>query len=601
MRSGVHLPGRPRRTTRASVAVAALMVVATVPLVAGPAQSVPGPGCPTPYPTENLTVGQAVDGLTVTSGTTPGAFTGTIQGVLEDGIAPGVDMILADLSSTVIDRVGIWSGMSGSPVYTADGELIGAVSYGLSFGPSTIAGITPATDMAKLFTTPAPGRRMARAVHVPRRVATRIVRSGAASAAAMRRGLSPIRMPIQVSGLSPQRMAKIADHVDLGGAKVVAGPAGPTAVEAIPIQAGGNMAASLSYGAVTAAGIGTATMVCGTQVVGFGHPMNFSGPSTMTLHGARALLIQDDPTLTGFKLANVGAPIGRVDQDRIAGIRGVRGARPSSVPLTSVAAEPGARDTATTHATQQDLLPDIAYFNLHASQDRVLDRIGKGTALTSWTIKGLRRNARPFELSRRDLFTDSADVSSAPAFEVASQIAALQGNPGETVTITSVDTTSYLRDYSDTYVIAKVQARVGGTWATSRRSRPLTLREGRTTRLRVQLTSREADPRVVTLRVAVPKGAAGKTGTLSVTGGNAGSEEFFDEEEFFDFQGPTAPSPSDLPDLVKSLETEQHNNELRATLKLRGFRDGEPRTRRGDATINRAVGGRLDIRVRGVR
>ena len=135
----------------------------------------------------------------------------------------------------------------------------------------------------------------------------------------------------------------------------------------------------------------------------------------------------------------------------------------------------------------------------------------------------------------------------------------------------------------------------------SRRSRPLPLREGRTTRLRVYLTSREADPRVVTLRVALPKGAAGKTGTLSVTGGNAGSEEFFDEEEFFDFQGPTAPSPSDLPDLVKSLETQQHNNELRATLKLRGFRDGQPRTRRGDVIINRAVGGRLDVRVRGVR
>jgi hypothetical protein len=36
--------------------------------------------------------------------------------------------------------------MSGSPVYAADGRLIGAVAYGLA-GASTIAGITPAADM----------------------------------------------------------------------------------------------------------------------------------------------------------------------------------------------------------------------------------------------------------------------------------------------------------------------------------------------------------------------------------------------------------------------------------------------------------------------
>ena len=41
--------------------------------------------------------------------------------------------------------------MSGSPVYAADGRLVGAVAYGLA-GSSPIAGITPAAEMVKLLT-----------------------------------------------------------------------------------------------------------------------------------------------------------------------------------------------------------------------------------------------------------------------------------------------------------------------------------------------------------------------------------------------------------------------------------------------------------------
>ena len=597
MTSAAHSPGRVRR---AALAVTATMVVATVPLVAGPAQSAPA-GCPTPYPIHSLAVGAPVNGLTVSSGTTPDAFSGTVQGVLEDGVAPGVDLVLADLHSTAVDRVGIWAGMSGSPVYSADGRLIGAVAYSLSFGPSTVAGITPATEMSKLLdAAPTSTRRASRTVRVPRRMAARIVRSGAASAAALRRGLTPIRVPVQLSGLTAARMAKLSKKLGLDDGRVVAGAAGPTSAERIGIQAGGNMAASMSYGTVTSAGLGTATIVCGGQVVGFGHPMRFSGPSTMSLHGARALMVQDDPTFSGFKVANLGAPIGRVDQDRLVGLRGIAGAPPSSVPITSRAGEKAARSVATTHVTQPEVLPELAFLSMHAAQDRVLDRMSKGTAVVRWSIKGLRKNGKPFELSRRDLFTDSYDVSSSPAYEVAGQVYALQENPGETVTITSIDTTSWLRDYSDTYVVAKVQARVRGAWTTARRNRTLGLREGRSTRLKVFLTSREAAPRVMYVRVAVPKGAAGKTGSLTVAGGNNGSGAF-EDEEFFDFEQSEAPSPSTLSRLLRRLESAQHNDEIRVTLRMRGFRNGMTRTRRGSETISRAVGGRIDVRVRGLR
>ena len=70
--------------------------------------------CPDPYPAASLTRGDAVTGLTVTEGTTPEEFTGEHVG-----------------TSTEPDGTvarGVWAGMSGSPVYAADGHLVGAVS-----------------------------------------------------------------------------------------------------------------------------------------------------------------------------------------------------------------------------------------------------------------------------------------------------------------------------------------------------------------------------------------------------------------------------------------------------------------------------------------
>src|SRR5689334_3187005 len=115
------------------------------------ALSAPDLSCPDAYPVSDLAADQLVHGLTVTRGVTPTDFDGQIIGVLKDGIAPGVDMIMAELHSDQIDKTGIWQGMSGSPVYSEDGRLIGAVSYGLAFGPSEVAGITPAADMQALL------------------------------------------------------------------------------------------------------------------------------------------------------------------------------------------------------------------------------------------------------------------------------------------------------------------------------------------------------------------------------------------------------------------------------------------------------------------
>ena len=84
------------------------------------------------------------------------------------------------------------------------------------------------------------------------------------------------------------------------------------------IRAGGNIGAAVSYGDISFAGIGTTTAVCGEHVLAFGHPMLWTGPASLSLHSADALYVQED-AFVGFKVANLGGPVGTVDQDRIAG------------------------------------------------------------------------------------------------------------------------------------------------------------------------------------------------------------------------------------------------------------------------------------------
>ncbi len=81
----------------------------------------------------------------------------TFQGTYVDTIADayGNPIYLFDLSGSRITKgykrqgpAGIWAGISGSPVYDANNNLVGSVSYGFTgYASSTLAGITPAANV----------------------------------------------------------------------------------------------------------------------------------------------------------------------------------------------------------------------------------------------------------------------------------------------------------------------------------------------------------------------------------------------------------------------------------------------------------------------
>lgn len=510
-----------RAGLRRSTAALALGLAATAAGTVLPqsATSAPDGSCPEVFPVDEIVADQPVEGLTVTRGTTPTGFTGTVLGTSKDGIAPGVDMIMAELTSPELDRVGgIWQGMSGSPVYAEDGRLLGAVAYGLSQGPSRVAGITPAAAMYELLEGggPAPAARVA--VPEEQRPA---LRAAGVSARQVDGGYRQLPLPVGVSGLGARRLGQAAKAFGFADMEVYATGAAPVSSGAtpVPMAPGGNLAAAMSYGDVSALGIGTTTAVCGTQVLGFGHPANFVGPTTMTLHNADTVYIQEDPVAAPFKVANPGAPQGTVTEDRLAAVLGEVGPLPEATTIGSYAEVAGGRSrVGETRVSVPSMVADLAATHLLANQDRVFDGIRRGSSSATWTFAGTRPNGTPWSLTRTEHWSDAGDISFVAPARLWDQLSGLQAALDGRGRIESVDIRATMHEQRRTWTVAKAEVRRPGGWVRFARGTRVPARAGST--LRVRVTLRSVDDhlgrRVVQLRVPVPRHAVGARGVLRV-------------------------------------------------------------------------------------
>jgi hypothetical protein len=571
---------RLRRPITALASVLSLTAAGAV--IAAPAQSVPTPAdaqCPSTYPVGDLTKGQSIDGLTVSSGTTPDPFTGTVLGTITDGIAPGLDMIVVRLTSPEIDRVGgIWQGMSGSPVYAADGRLIGAVSYGLAYGSSPVAGVTPADDMKALLGTPSSAQaKPASRVGLPATLRSRVASGAATTDREASSGLQRLAIPVGVSGLGSARLRKMAGRFDLDHVRLYrSAPAAsaPATGGAAEIFAGGNLAASLSYGDLSAVGTGTTTMVCDGNVVAFGHQFGFAGHTSLTMHGADAVYVQEDPLGAPFKVANPTGPVGVIDEDRMAGIKGELGAAPASTLVrTSVTGPNGRNRTGETRVTVPEFASTATALGFLANLDRVFDHIGKGAADVHFTISGRTASGARFRLARSNRYADTADATFASIVEPAGDVDALLDNDFTGVTLDDIRIDAKLYDQVRSFHVARVQVRRNGVWRTVSPSTTVRVRHGRRVFLRVVLASRrnELGSRVITADLRVPRSAPrGVTGMVQV--GSDVDGEFMDESG----ESSTGTTARSFGQLVQQLQTAPRNDELPVSLQLFTDEEGAP-------------------------
>jgi hypothetical protein len=509
-------------------------------------------------------------GKTVSSGKTIDDFPVTILGVLDDGVAIDHDMIIAevhDYPALNNPRVkGIWAGMSGSPVY-AGGKLIGAVAYGLSTGASPIAGITPADDMVNVLERPA-----AATPHAARATAAlqrEMVATGAVTAREAAARFERLPIPLAISGLNSNRLQKVASRLPgsdrfipyaAGGASA-SGPApDPDEIK----EPGSNFATALSYGDVTAAGVGTTTESCGDSVIAFGHPMNFDGPTSLSVHNATAIVIQDD-LIAPFKLANVGGLVGTLDQDRLSGIRGLIGAAPTPIDVTStVTSDNGAPDGGETSVNRTKDTPDLASAHLLGNLDQAIDRIGEGRMALGWTVVGTA-GGQQFSFTRNNKFADQGDISASSTDELFNMLATLVFNPFADVKFTDVTMTANVQSDFRQYTITGLQRFDGSTWVPVKDGDTITAAAGTPVQVRVLLENYRSSAPVapVELTFPIPADATGD-GSLDIMGGaDSGGDD-----------SGSGTAPTTFKELLDQLSSTPQNNDLTGKFSLFGSSGG---------------------------
>lgn len=533
------------RSRKIAVGIVAVLAMTLLVAPASPAHADPVQ-CPDAAPVSAATAGVTGQGYTVRTGTTPEPFTAEVKGVLDDAIAPGIDMIIAELSSDVIDfaDLGVWAGMSGSPVYLPDGRLLGSVSYGFSAGIDELAGITPAENLAELVDRDVIEDEVETTIEVP----TGFRRQLAAEYDVAPRDVATIEqlpVPLVVAGAARARQGEIAKVVRERGANVVAVPgAGGNAagLGRDDITAGGNIAAALSYGDATLAGIGTTTLVCDGRAVAFGHPFLAEGRVTMSLHPAAAVDVARDPTLGSYKLANPGPPVGVIDIDGTAGIRGLLDREARTIPLTSTITnetEGRSRD-GRTDIVYRDFIDVITLTHLWANWDtRVNDDVYyAGTADINWTITGTDADGQPWTLRRDDRVASADDLSTEASLGLANFLYGLQTTGVADVDVADIDYTGAAVGTVDSarVVTDQVTAAVGKAKAQPIETAEVTARPGQVVKVTAPVRDRRGQRRVVDVRVRAPFLSPGPA-DLIVGGDEPSSQDFcgFAPDECVDY------------------------------------------------------------------
>ena len=248
-------------------------------------------------------------------------------------VSPRGDIILCRLSGQGIEESGVVAGMSGSPVYI-DGKLIGAVSYAWSFAKEPLAGVTPAAEMLKIWDEPDHSESQDGS------------RSGRMSSGSGRAGLSALPLPVAMSGFTPA----LAELVEPALKKfsftpvAAAGIALAGAADTSGLVPGSAIGVALVAGDVQLAAIGTLTCRDGNRILAFGHPMLQAGNVRMPMVGGRIHSVVAS-VASSFKLFSPTAPLGTINQDRLAGVGGSIGPIPEMLPVTAVVSSPSGLDT----------------------------------------------------------------------------------------------------------------------------------------------------------------------------------------------------------------------------------------------------------------
>ena len=202
---------------------------------------------------------------------------------------------------------------------------------------------------------------------------------------------------------------------------------------------GSAVGVAVSYGDFSVGATGTVTAVDGKRVLAFGHPFLHKGNVNYFMTDAKVVGTISGPT-DGMKIASIGNIIGRINQDREAGVAGIIGAFPESVPMrvrvkdTSLGYD---RKFAAQIAYDEDFLPVLVPGIAYAAMGKTSDTIGEATANLKFTIRTTA--GEDGKIERSNMYYTASDVGQASVGELAQVMTLLCQNTEEEADVTSID------------------------------------------------------------------------------------------------------------------------------------------------------------------
>ena len=374
-------------------------------------------------------------GKTVFHGTKIDTFQVDIIDIVkgESGIT---NFILAYLSGDKIEESGgVSEGMSGSPVYI-NGRLIGAISYAWEMSEHNLCLITPIQEMLRMLNLPYNYNQVTSPVYqIKNSLQDEIT-------------FYPIISPVIISGIKGRSLERLSNSIKKFNIIPIQGVMvnetdqvelqGVGERSSNEIEAGSAIGIQLTRGDVNITSIGTVTYREGNKILALGHPFLKKGEVSYLL--SAVYIYHSLPNLImPFKLGSPLNLVGKVVQDREAGILAILNSYPPVIPLkiqvtnidSGLSYQMGIQ-----MVNNYDLLePLISNITVQAV-DNALDRIGAGTAQVEIKIKGKEEGE---ELYRENMFYSSDDIATKVVTEIPEIIDIILNNYLKPVDLTAIN------------------------------------------------------------------------------------------------------------------------------------------------------------------
>ena len=388
-----------------------------------------------------------------------------IVGMTNDGKG-SKRMIMAEASGDVIRRTGgVLQGMSGSPVYI-DGKLVGALAATLKeMNPYTFF-ITPIENMLELWTLPDPKAEVNRfKVDKPaeepadntadtpadnKSTDDKVAADDKSTADKTVADDKPVQADdtqelgaLYLGGFDSAGAEFLRRELNSAGLKTLDAP--PATAErgvrlGATLEPGSALGVAIVYGDFSLGSTGTVTAVDGQRILAFGHPFTHAGNVNYFMTDASVIGSVSGVNGNGVKLAGIGHIIGRVNQDRDAGVAGMLGTFPAVVPITVTVHDNGLDKQETFNATiayNENLVPKLGASIAYTALSKMADSLAESTVDIDFNIKTDAISGG--EIARKNMFYNPSDVGQVAVVELMQALNLICSNTAKESNIFSVD------------------------------------------------------------------------------------------------------------------------------------------------------------------